>query len=98
MGVVVAVFIKYQIPPGCKDIRNNLLTQDRELIPAALNIETRLLAGADASNAVRIADEEVPGLLAGIQDGVIVVPDEPTELVSPQILLDVNARDFPRMV
>jgi hypothetical protein len=62
------------------------------LIPTALAIDTRPLASADGRDAFWIGDEEVPGLFASCDDVVVAVPDEPAELIGPQIVPDVFHR------
>jgi hypothetical protein len=40
----------------------------------------------DGSNSLLIADEEIPSLLAGGNDGLIGAPDKPAELVATQVV------------
>ncbi len=51
------------------------------LIPIRLIADTRPIAGADGSDAVRVVDEEVPSRCAGIEDGLVAVPYAGAELL-----------------
>ncbi len=62
---------------------------DNPLIPAALMIDPCPGAAGDRINALLVADEEMPSLLAGCDDGLIVVPDKPAELVTTQVVPNV---------
>src|SRR5271166_5709623 len=62
------------------------------IIPAALKIDPCPGATGDGIDALRIPMEELPGLLAGGDDGFVAVPDEPAELVAAQIVPDVLHR------
>ena len=64
-------------------------TTMEELIPAALMIDPCPGAAGDRINALLVADEEIPSLLAGCDDGLIVVPDKPAELVTTQVVPNV---------
>jgi hypothetical protein len=46
------------------------------------------LAG-NGIDALGIPNEELPSVLAGGDDGVIAIPDEPAELVAAEIVPDV---------
>jgi hypothetical protein len=63
-----------------------------DLIPTALKIDPCPGSTCDGSDTLRIANEEVPGLLAGGDDGFIAVPDKPAELVAAEIVPDVLHR------
>src|SRR3984957_18119424 len=64
-------------------------TKLARLIPAALMIDPCPGAAGDRINALLVADEEIPSLLAGCDDGLIVVPDKPAELVTTQVVPNV---------
>jgi hypothetical protein len=63
-----------------------------DLIPTALNTDTRSLPGSDGTDAVRVGDQEVPGVFACLHHGIVSVPDEIAELVGTQVLPDVLHR------
>src|SRR5262249_7260644 len=54
----------------------------RLLIPTALIADACPGSGADGHDAARVFDEEVPGCLAGGDDGLVAAPHEPAELVA----------------
>jgi hypothetical protein len=62
------------------------------IIPGILNIDPCPGALGDGIDTLPIADEEVPRILAGGDDGLIAVPDERTELVAAEIVPDVLHR------
>ena len=59
------------------------------IIPAALMIDRCPGAMSDGLNALQIADEEVPSILAGGDNGLVAVPDEPAELIAAEIVPDI---------
>ncbi len=62
---------------------------DSAVIPAALMIDRCPGAMSDGLNALQIADEEVPSILAGGDNGLVAVPDEPAELIAAEIVPDI---------
>src|SRR5271168_1651223 len=62
------------------------------LIPVRLKTDTCPRTGADGADPFWVADEEVPGALAGVDDGLVGVPDQVAELVAAQVFPDILHR------
>jgi hypothetical protein len=62
----------------------------RGIIPAALDIDRCPIPCSDGADAVWIADEEVPGGGACVDDGLVTVPDPGAELVGAEVIPDVS--------
>ena len=69
------------------------LSKDWEcLIPIASNIDPCPISGADRAYACWIAGEPVPGLAAGVDDLLVAIPNEGTELVGTKVFPDIFHR------
>src|SRR4051794_36062263 len=73
---------------AARDPNSERRSAARKLIPTALDLDVRPITGADRSDAVWVVDQEVPCLLAGLDDLLIGVPDQPAKLVGAQVLPD----------
>jgi hypothetical protein len=74
---------------GLRGMERQTVRENSGVIPAALKIDPCPGAAGHGLNALRIADEEVPSILAGGDDGLIGVPDTPAELVAAEIVPDI---------
>src|SRR5271169_5805052 len=79
-------------PGTAKNVLARLRSRTTIVIPTRLKSDTRPLSGADGADAFWVVDQEGPGILAGVDDGLIAVPDQGTELVAAQVLPDVLHR------
>src|SRR3954447_19168014 len=62
------------------------------VIPARLDTDTRPAAGCDRPDPVGIVHREAPGFGAGLDNGVIAVPNAVAELVAAQVVPDIFHR------
>jgi hypothetical protein len=62
------------------------------LIPAILRVDPCPGAVSDGIDALRVANEEVPSILAGGDDCLVAVPNTLAELIAAQIVPDVLHR------
>jgi len=62
------------------------------LIPGILRIDRCPGAMGGGIDALRVAHEEVPGILAGLDDSLVAAPDASAELAAAQIGPDILER------
>lgn len=69
-----------------------LMTVKIRIIPTALNLDRRPLAGCDGAHDIRLGDECPPSVAAGFDNGVVVLEDPIREEILAQILPDIFDR------
>ena len=68
-----------------------------DLIPTALSVDLCSGAGGDGRDAFCVFHKVVPGVAAGVEDGVVALPDRHAELVAAQVFPHVLDRKSTRL-
>ena len=78
--------VRIEVSPG------EQLGSGRDVIPTALNIDRCPGPFSDGGDAPWFCDQFVPSVAAGVDDGVVIVPDGNAEVVAAKNLPDVLDR------